>query len=178
MQRRMGLFHYSRQSPKYHSRFQGLCQLVAYKNKEDRNAYARKYHSTPEWKEYAHQYYAALSPEKKEAYRKSSDAWHETHRELDASRTASSRKFWRNKVLTKLGNRCNNPGCGWVNTDGTHGCTDPHCLQIDHVHGGGSKEVKACTAYYKKVFFDEDGNYQLLCANCNWIKRFVNKEHR
>jgi hypothetical protein len=151
---------------------------MAYKNKEDRNAYARKYHSTPEWKKYAHDWYAALSKEKKAEYRKSCDAWHESHRELDASRTKQTRKMWREKAVSRLGGKCANPGCGWINSDGSHGCSDPRCLQIDHVNGGGSKEQKACLAYYRKVFLDETGMYQLLCANCNWIKRFVNKEHR
>lgn len=140
--------------------------------------YDKEYQRRPERVAYRQQYYKNLSAEKKAEYRKSSDAWHETHRELDSSRAISSRQAWRDKAVKKLGSRCSNPGCGWINPDGTHGCIDTRCLQIDHVHGGGSKEQKACSTYYKKVFLDENGNYQLLCANCNWIKRFVNKEHR
>lgn len=54
-------------------------------------------------------------------------------------------------------------------------------LQIDHVHGHGTKELKKLSlncGYLKKVLADTEGNYQLLCANCNWIKRSENKEVR
>jgi hypothetical protein len=29
----------------------------------------------------------------------------------------------------------------------------------------------------KKVLADTTGSYQLLCANCNWIKKSENNEH-
>jgi len=32
-------------------------------------------------------------------------------------------------------------------------------------------------AFLKKVLADKKGSYQLLCANCNWIKRWENEEH-
>lgn len=54
------------------------------------------------------------------------------------------------------------------------GYTDKRALQIDHVLGGGTKErevFKSTTSYLKKVLADETGSYQILCANCNWIKR-------
>ena len=55
---------------------------------------------------------------------------------------------------------------------------DVRCLQIDHVNGGGTKEAKKFYAsnnpkYLKKVLEDKEGNYQLLCAYCNWLKRFT-----
>ena len=31
--------------------------------------------------------------------------------------------------------------------------------------------------YYKNILKDITGKYQLLCANCNFIKSFENKEH-
>jgi hypothetical protein len=150
---------------------------MAYATKEKRNAYAREYQRKPEKIAYKKAYYAALSPEKKAEYRESSDDWHKRNHDKDIARMKAYVKGWREKALAKLGNKCANPGCGWVNTDGTHGCDDKRCLQIDHVHGGGSKEQKATGVYYKKVVADQIGNYQLLCANCNWIKRAVNKEH-
>jgi len=79
----------------------------------------------------------------------------------------------RQKVLNKFGRRCNNPACQWLNLDGTRGCTEERCLQIDHINNGGNKERKNLryTDYYKLVIEDNSGKYQLLCANCNWIKR-------
>jgi hypothetical protein len=73
------------------------------------------------------------------------------------------------RVLLYLGNKCAH--CG---------IEDPRVLQIDHVKGGGCKEAaKGMTGskLYKDVFIREPGEkYQLLCANCNWVKRYENKE--
>lgn len=87
-------------------------------------------------------------------------------------------KRQRERILTKFGRKCNNPTCRWINDDGTLGCTDCRCLQIDHVNGNGKKELHNVPQYlyYRTVLEDNTGKYQLLCANCNWIKRVVNKE--
>jgi hypothetical protein len=77
---------------------------------------------------------------------------------------------WRGKVLEKLGDKCRR--CGF---------SDLRALQIDHVFGGGNKEIakfgRSRQAYYKHVLADVNGRYQLLCANCNWIKRCENREY-
>jgi hypothetical protein len=82
---------------------------------------------------------------------------------------------WRAKVLAHLGGKC--VRCGF---------TDPRALQIDHVRGDGWQEPRVGTQrrkggggapYYRRVVADTTGRYQLLCANCNWIKRVENKEH-
>jgi hypothetical protein len=74
----------------------------------------------------------------------------------------------RAQVLIHLGNCCKH--CGF---------TDKRALQIDHVHGGGVKESKSMGVMrlLKKVLDDTNGNYQLLCANCNWIKKSENDEY-
>lgn len=54
-------------------------------------------------------------------------------------------------------------------------------LQIDHVFGGGNQEhdeIKNHYSFLKKVLEDTGGLYQILCANCNWIKRAEKLEHR
>ena len=58
------------------------------------------------------------------------------------------------------------------------GITDPRVLCIDHVNGGGNREVKSMSVYpyYKKVLNDKDDLYQILCQNCNWIKRHERRE--
>jgi len=77
----------------------------------------------------------------------------------------------RGRAFLKLGRVCNR--CGF---------SDPRALQIDHVHGGGTKEGKERSGrgagLYRRVLLDTTGKYQLLCANCNWIKRYENGEHR
>lgn len=74
----------------------------------------------------------------------------------------------REAVIAYLGGRCSR--CGF---------TDPRALQVDHIvpknQGGGFKRHP--TAEYKAVLDGEPG-YQLLCANCNWIKRAENHEAR
>lgn len=56
---------------------------------------------------------------------------------------------------------------------------DWRALQIDHINGGGTaeqRELGNCTRrFYNKVLANLD-DYQLLCANCNTIKRFENNE--
>jgi len=79
----------------------------------------------------------------------------------------------RNQVIIALGGECANP------FKLNHGdfLSDRRCLQIDHINGGGGEELKNLGAQkmYKKILEDPTG-YQLLCANCNWIKRDVNGE--
>ncbi len=63
------------------------------------------------------------------------------------------------------------------------GFSDPRALQIDHVNGGGNKERKilsSMTKYYKAItnsILANENKYQLLCANCNWIKKSVKGEN-
>ena len=75
----------------------------------------------------------------------------------------------RNLILWLLGNKCVH--CGF---------SDPRALQIDHVHGEANKNGRLQgSAYYREILESiEQGEekYQLLCANCNWIKRVENKE--
>ena len=59
------------------------------------------------------------------------------------------------------------------------GFSDTRALQIDHVNGGGVQELRRLG--YKEFLwrvvdpaFSKD--YQVLCANCNWIKRDENRE--
>lgn len=76
----------------------------------------------------------------------------------------------RMKVFELLGGKC--VQCGE---------TDWRCLQIDHINGGGCKhhKLKQTWGVMIDVINDPDrkSKYQLLCANCNWKKRFELKEH-
>lgn len=62
------------------------------------------------------------------------------------------------------------------------GFDDLRALQIDHINGGGAKEIKSFTRNKYKVLHEKILNgskeYQVLCANCNWIKRSENNENR
>ena len=85
---------------------------------------------------------------------------------IGKSRTESLKQ----KVYDKLGSVC--VRCGFE---------DKRALQIDHKNGGGNqehKEFKNHNKYLRKVIADTEDQYQILCANCNWIKRIEQKEHR
>ena len=60
--------------------------------------------------------------------------------------------------------------------------SDIRALQVDHVNGGGMAEVRNSKfrnpERYAKHIAKNPKNYQLLCANCNWIKKYENKEHK
>lgn len=86
---------------------------------------------------------------------------------------ANLRKRYRIAVLEELGSQCIK--CGFK---------DIRALQIDHIHGGGKEERRAIpntNEFYQKVidsYKKKENIYQILCANCNVIKRIVNKEHK
>ena len=77
----------------------------------------------------------------------------------------------RGELLSLLGNKCFN--CGF---------SDKRALQIDHIMGGGTKEIgniKGVVALvYLKKIKEGSKEYQVLCANYNWIKRHTNNEVR
>lgn len=75
----------------------------------------------------------------------------------------------RQALIMLLGGRCQR--CG---------INDMRVLQLDHVNGGGRAERRA-RGYSGRGHADhmraiasvlnDEGVFQLLCANCNWIKR-------
>ena len=109
---------------------------------------------------------------------------------MPESKSTKRQRELRLEIMAKLGGRCESPDCRWRNDDGTTGCTDVRALQIDHERGGGSTERQAPhgggLAYLYHVRTDlkwsaiagVESQYQLLCANCNWIKRYTDKEAR
>lgn len=61
-------------------------------------------------------------------------------------------------------------------------CSDIRCLTIDHINGGGTKEreknkIPSGQAFYtwlKKNGYPD--GYQVLCMNCQFIKRITSGE--
>lgn len=147
---------------------------MAYINPEDRRAYDREYikrpHAFARRKKYLNKW-RKKNPDKVAAM----DA-----RALRPRALANARRRLKTRqdAIARLGGRCVGETCRWINRDGTRGCTDERALQFDHVHGGGTRERKEMhyEKMLKKILTDENGEYQLLCANCNWIKLHVNKE--
>jgi len=76
----------------------------------------------------------------------------------------------RKEIFHLLGNKCSL--CGF---------SDSRALQIDHVGNEGRKETlgKNRIRFLKNVLDSikrKEGKYQLLCANCNFIKEFERRK--
>jgi len=85
---------------------------------------------------------------------------------MTLSYTGQRQRILRAKVLDLLGDSCKN--CGY---------SDKSILQIDHVKGKRGRKEKTGSQMYSKILRAKDAqNYQLLCPNCNFIKRHTNSE--
>jgi hypothetical protein len=78
-------------------------------------------------------------------------------------------EYWlkqRNAVIEMLGGKC--VYCG---------ISDLRVLQIDHINGGGGKEIRKYGPRRYKIYLARKCiGLQLLCANCNAIKKYENNE--
>lgn len=104
-----------------------------------------------------------------EMYREASQRYRERVGKEEARR--QYRKAYSNlrtKVFDLLGHEC--VRCGF---------SDKRALQVDHIHGGGSKEHRKIrnSGVYRRAL-KEPEDFQILCANCNQIKKIENHELR
>lgn len=76
---------------------------------------------------------------------------------------------WKNAVYDRLGRECVH--CGYA---------DMRALQLDHIRGGGCSKTRGFSTitYYRMLALSKrlEKDMQVLCSNCNWIKRYTNKE--
>jgi hypothetical protein len=94
--------------------------------------------------------------------------WQKANPEKTAVWKLRGQRRVRLQMIEDLGGKC--VRCGF---------DDWRALQVDHIHGGGRKDPHyggSRYAYAKHVRANRD-KYQLLCANCNWIKRYETAEH-
>jgi len=89
--------------------------------------------------------------------------YRETHREEKRVYSREYARRFRREVLEFFGNRC--VRCGF---------DDPRALQLDHINGGGNREHQLTTGLYGiyRRALEHPEDFQLLCANCNNIKRY------
>ena len=88
----------------------------------------------------------------------------------------------RSALVTALGGKCSCKGVDCWHT-GDCSVTDSRCLQIDHINGDGAADRKRVSSvglayYYFKHISEAREKLQILCANCNWVKRQNNSEVR
>ena len=132
------------------------------KNKDKIIKDRKKRNATSEVKLYKYNY--NRSP-KMVAYRKKYNA-------DNSERFRLARRKRRDDCYTAMGGKC--VECGF---------NDYRALQVDHINGDGKKErhLQSRNDYYYNVlksFLAGEKRYQLLCCNCNWIKREINGEYR
>jgi len=113
----------------------------------------------------------------KEYYEKHGKKYYEKNK----TKKIEQRRKWRNalrmQIIELLGGKCSNPNCPVPPEK-----MDVRCLQIDHVYGGGTKEIKKMNRdNYMKMIFQKiksgSKDYQLLCAYCNWLKELDKRQN-
>jgi hypothetical protein len=89
------------------------------------------------------------------------------HKEKKYANQNQRRRKYRLELIKKLGGKCKR--CGF---------SDWRALQIDHIKGGGCRDKELHQGWRgdQIILNNKTGKYQLLCANCNWIKRYENNE--
>jgi len=115
-------------------------------------------------------YFQKYYQEHRKKYLARASQWAKDNKKRISENNRKLTKKRRLELIETLGSKCMR--CGF---------RDWRALQVDHVNGDGQKDQLrkhgANRNFYKKVMKDTTGKYQLLCANCNWIKRYENNEH-
>lgn len=81
-----------------------------------------------------------------------------------AEQSRSAKRRLRSKLLITYGPKC--VGCGF---------TDTRALTLDHVKNNGNQERKSLGergVYQRALNASHASEYQILCMNCQFIKRF------
>jgi hypothetical protein len=115
----------------------------------------------------------ANNPEFRERRKLRQREWSQQNREIYCARKREERKRLRNEIFNLLGNRC--ARCGFF---------DWRAFQIDHINGHGLQEMKKFKTDTRKYLVHvlevlksgDNKDYQLLCANCNQIKKYEKGE--
>lgn len=104
--------------------------------------------------------------------------WKTNNRDAHREAQRNHRDTLRREILDLLGGqKCIR--CGF---------TDWRALQVDHINGDGCRDQRFKSSgtgpnYWSfrawLMLYPEKAKlvYQILCANCNWIKRYENGEH-
>ena len=156
------------------------------KDEKQRKEYLRLWHLKHREERLAKDKLRREKPENKERHSENAKRWRSANREkvnqamreyrrsrphYDVIRNRNYRETLRLKVIEHFGGKC--VRCNFSDWRG---------LQIDHINGGGRKsfgEKRSSAVYYHNSLLKEIPGviYQLLCANCNQIKKYENKEY-
>lgn len=108
------------------------------------------------------------TPEQRAAHTAYMKKWQGCHPAKVAAWKLRGQQRVRVNLIEALGGTC-----VWCGFD------DWRALQVDHVNGDGRKDPHRYGSRYAyaKIVLASPDRYQLLCANCNWIKRYESGEH-
>ncbi len=134
--------------------------------KTQQHLHSQKPETKAKRREYSKQYVATHREQKNKQMRE----YRHTHPHYGLDNSRNWRRKLRHRVLDHFGSKC--VRCGF---------SDWRTLQIDHINGGGRKALlndrPSPVRYHLDLLNAEPGlHYQLLCANCNQIKKYENKE--
>ncbi len=134
-----------------------MAKTIEERRKQQREHKKFKRQNDPEWYEKQLERTKKWSQENKEHLQ-----------EYYAKYRQSETLKYKTAVYDLLGRKC--VKCGYKK--------DIRALQIDHINGGGRAHHRRHSNYtfYKDVLKDNGEGYQVLCANCNVIKKFDNNE--
>lgn len=111
------------------------------------------------------------TPENREKARKRTRRYYQANLEHCRKYGNNTAKKLRKEFLKILGDKCKY--CGF---------NDMRIMQVDHIRGDGSADRKKFASGYKLYQFYTQNpilakeRLQLLCPNCNWLKRVRNGE--
>jgi hypothetical protein len=142
------------------ARFQAAAKVWTSKNRDRINAYNRRYWNQPE------------NIERRRNYLRT---WRAKNRDRNNEHGIKDRRDKRHRAFQLLGGKC--VKCGFP---------DSRALQVDHIQAIGgtcasrAKSRELAIPLYRALLRGEKdiSKYQLLCANCNIIKFWENKEWR
>ena len=104
---------------------------------------------------------------RKKAITEYANQYYQEHKEEEGLKARARYREAKKELTKTLGDVCKR--CGF---------SDPRVLQIDHINGGGRKHLKKKGSGYTmyremaESVKNNEGKYQLLCANCNLIEAF------
>jgi len=167
----MGRSYYQRNKERIKARVREYYWKHRDRIKEKRRVYRLSHKDEiAKWnRDYYRRNKARIREQAKEWYQKNREKVLKRKRERERARHLEARLA----AIKALGGQCIR--CGFA---------DFRALQIDHVFGGGRKELlgevwgkEGYIRYYQRIAADPNKEkYQLLCANCNWIKRWEQGE--
>ena len=153
---------------------------MPFKNHQDKLDYDRRYRqehkeecsrSQRQWRQNNRERVNVYYQENRERYRAHGRRYYDADKERKRAEQRERTRQRRATLLELLGGKCRH--CGF---------SDIRALQVDHRDGNGAKRNRELgigsssdPAFYRYATSHLE-EFQLLCANCNWIKRYELQE--